>query len=381
LENDLIAACVYCGALLFGPNVPPVFGFTGELAGAYGVYQRQIQVDGTEISRSDTTGKFPLLGFGWSKGARDGLGAGTPASEASFRFGFGVSHDQATEAEGTPDRLEVSGQGRFENWELVGRGAIGPRGSLEGAMVQHRHVITDVVTLGGPFGEALTRYLVAGRQDFLLGWRQRFPCAEIGVRGEYAVLQGKLNNAGGALLTRGGIPGAGLDAAILLGNWRLSAGGEYLSGTVERLDQYGPDFAQQSGSDPASIYGAGLRGSGRFGIVVIDLGLFWERAKLPWVSFAVLGLEQRLFEAGFRPSSDSTNKGLDLRVRVKVATGVYVQIFSRRGQASETVTFTDALDSRPPVTLAVRAPSRQQYMYGLGVTFALGSASAPNPAP
>ena len=206
-------------------------------------------------------------------------------------------------------------------------------------------------------------------------------CAEIGVRGEYAVLQGKLNNAGGALLTRGGIPGAGLDAAILLGNWRLSAGGEYLSGTVERLDQYGPDFAQQSGSDPASIYGAGLRGSGRFGIVVIDLGLFWERAKLPWVSFAVLGLEQRLFEAGFRPSSDSTNKGLDLRVRVKVATGVYVQIFSRRGQASETVTFTDALDSRPPVTLAVRAPSRQQYMYGLGVTFALGSASAPNPAP
>ena len=381
MGNDLIAACVYCGALLFGPDVPPVFGFTGELAGAYGVYQRQILENGEETSRSDVTGKFPLLGFGWSKAAPEGLGAGTPASEARVRFAFGVSHDQATEAEGTPGRLEVSGSGRFENWELFGRGAIGRHGSVEGGMAQRRHIVTDVVTLDGPFGEALTRYLVAGRQDFVLGWRQRFPDAEIGVRGEYAVLQGKLNNVGGALLTRGGIPGVGLDAAIHLGNWRLSAGGEYLSGTVERLDQYGPDFEQQSGNDPASFYGAGLRGSGRFGIVVVDLGFFWERAKLPWVSFAVLGIEQRLFEAGFRPSSDSTNKGLDLRVRVKVATGIYVQLFTRRGQASETVTFTDALDSRPPVTLAVRSPARQQYMYGLGVTFSLGSAGAPNPVP
>jgi hypothetical protein len=33
------------------------------------------------------------------------------------------------------------------------------------------------------------------------------------------------------------------------------------------------------------------------------------------------------------------------------------------------------------VAVAVRSPSRQQYMYGLGVTFSLGSAGVPNPVP
>lgn len=381
MGNDLIAACVYCGALLFGPEAPPVFGFTGELTGAYGTYQRVNVVDGADAGKSDVTGKFPLIGFGWSKGPRDGLGAGTPAWEASLAFAFGVSHDQATEPAETPERLEASGQGRFENWALVLRGAIGQLGSLEGAMVQHRHVITDEVTLGGPFGEVLPRYLIAGRQDFAGGWRQRFSNAEVGVRAEYTVLQGKFNTAGVALLSRGGIPGVGLDGAIVLGNWRLSAGGEYLSGNVARLDQYGPDFAQQSGNDPASLYGAGLRGCGRFGIVVVDVGLFWERARVPWVSLAVFGVEQRLLESGFRPSSDSTNRGLDVRIHIKVAPGVYVQIITRRGQSSETVTFTHALDSRPTDTLAVRSPARQQYAYGLGLNFSIGSAGTPNPVP
>jgi hypothetical protein len=381
LGNDLIAACVYCGALLFGAEVPPLFGFTGELAGAYGTYQRQNLVDGQEAGRSDVTGKFPLLGVGWSKGPKPGLGAGTPVSEARVRVGFGVSHDQAKEAEGTAGRMDASGNGRFENFALITRLALSDRGSLEGAVVQHRHVVTDVVTLDGPFGEALARYLIAVRQDAFVGWRQRFPNAEIGLRAEYTLLQGKLNTAGGALLSRGGIPGVGLDAAIVLGNWRLSAGGDWLSGDVAREDQYGPDFVQQSGTDPASMYGAGIRGAGRFGIVVVDVGLFWEKAKIPWVSLAVLGDEQRRFESGYRPSSDNVSKGLDLHVRVKAGAGVFVQIFGRFAQSNETVTFTDALDSRPAATVAVRAPLPAQYAFGLGITFSLGGAGAPNPVP
>jgi hypothetical protein len=241
--------------------------------------------------------------------------------------------------------------------------------------------MTDVVTLDGPFGLATARYLIAVRQDAFVGWRQRFPNAEIGLRAEYTLLQGKLNTPGGALLSRGGIPGVGVDGAIFVGNWRLSAGGDYLSGNVARQDQYGPDFAQQSGNDPATLYGAGIRGAGRFGIVVVDVGLFWERAKVPWVSLAVLGIEQRLFDNGFRPASDNTSKGLDLHARIKAGPGVFVQIFGRFAQSKETVTFTDALDSRPPSTIAVRAPLPAQYAFGLGIMFSLGSAGTPNPVP
>lgn len=381
MGNDLIAACVFCGALLFGAEPPPLFGFTGELAGAYGTYQRQVLVAGEKAGISDVTGKFPLIGIGWSKGPKPGLGAGTPASEVRVRLAFGNSHDQAKEPEGTPDRIEASGNGRFENAALIARVAVSERGSLEGVLAQHRHVVTDVVTLDGPFGAATARYLIAERRDIYLGWRQRLPNAEVAVRGEYGVLQGKLNTPGGALLSRGGIPGVGLDGALVLGNWRLSAGGDWLSGHVDRQDQYGPDFAQQSGSDPASLYGAGIRGAGRFGNVVVDLGLFWERANLPWVSLAVLGVEQRWFENGFRPSSDATSAGVDLRLRVKVAAGVFVQFLGRVAKTSETVTFDDALDLRPPVTVDVRVTPKQQFMFGLGLTFSLGSAGAPNPVP
>ena len=381
MSNDLVAACVFCGALLFGAQPPPLFGFTGEVGGAYGTYQRQYLVAGEKAGISDVTGKSPLIGIGWSKGPKPGLGAGTPVTEVRVRLAFGSSHDQAKEPEGTPERLEASGNGRFENAAFIARVAVTERGTLEGVMAQHRHVVTDVVTLDGPFGEATARYLIAERRDISFGWRQRFPDAEVALRGEYGVLQGKLNTPGGALLSRGGIPGVGIDAALVLGNWRLSAGGDWLSGHVDRQDRYRPDFVPQTGTDPASMYGAGVRGAGRFGTVVIDLGLFAERANLPWVSLAVLGEEQRRFDNGFRPSSEATSVGVDLHLQVRAASGVYAQFLGRIARSTETVTFTDALDARPTATADVRVTPKQQFMFGLGLTFSLGRAGPGNPVP
>jgi len=66
---------------------------------------------------------------------------------------------------------------------------------------------------------------------------------------------------------------------------------------------------------------------------------------------------------------------------VKAGAGVFVRIFGRFTQSDETVTFTDALDSRPTATVTVHAPLPAQYAFGLGLTFSLGSAGTPNPAP
>ena len=381
MGNDLAAACIFCASLLLTSDVPTFFGFSGELTGAYGTLQRRITVDDNpEAQKSDVTGKFPLVGFGWSRPAPKGLGAGTPASEVRVRIGWATSHDEATEVEGTPGRLIATGTGRFENLAVAVRGAISG-GSAEGFLVQHRHKVTDLVMAGTPFDYEGPRYLIAERRDGAVGWRQRFENAEIAGRFQYTVLQGKLNTAGGALLSRGGIPGGGVEAAVITGNWRLSAGGEWLSGHVARQDQYYPDFVVQSGDDPASLAGASLRAASSFGRFRTDVGLVWERANLPWVSYAVLGEEQRRFESGYRLVSEARSWGANLEVRYRLAAGVSMKLLARATSTTEAVTFTDALGSRPSATPDVVSTHDWQYAFGIGLDFSLGGTPVPNPVP
>jgi len=232
-----------------------------------------------------------------------------------------------------------------------------------------------------PFDYEGPRYLIAERRDGAVGWRQRFENAEVAARFEYTVLQGKLNTARGALLSRGGIPGGGVEGAVVTGNWRLSAGGEWLSGHVDREDQYYPDFVVQSAKDPASLAGAGVKAATTFGRFEADLGLFWERASLPWVSLAVLGEEQRHFDSGYRLVSEARSFGGSLNIRYRIAAGVFMKLFTRAAWTTETVTFTDALGSRPSGTLDVSSPAKVQVAFGLGLDFSLGGTPVPNPVP
>jgi hypothetical protein len=375
MGNELAAACIFCAGLLLGSGVSPLHGFTGEITGVYGTLRRQ--TDGSSgTSRSDTTGKFPLVGVGWTRPAADGLGAGTPAWEASARLGWAASHSEGGDPAEAPAQVLLSGAGRFENVALAFRVAPLPSGSVETFFVQHRFTGTDVYDVGGFFQYAGQRLLIAMRRDLALGWRQRFPNAEIAGRFQYTALQGKTNDAAGNLQGNGSIWGGGADMAFVHGAWRFGAGGEWLSGSVGRFEQFAPDFSPVSGSDPASLRAAGLRIERSFRRVTVHLVGFWEEAALGWVSYAMLAEELRRFDDGFRPASDARSVGADFTVRVRAGAGVVVKALGRFVRSSETVTFTDAFGIRPSATLDVRSPPTHQFAFGLGLEFTLGAPGA-----
>lgn len=374
MGNELAAVCILCAGLLLGPDAPPLSGFTGEIAGIYGTLERQ--VDGPfGKATSNTTGKFPLVSAGWARPAAAGLGAGTPASEVRIRLGWAASHSEARDPDGTPGQIIATGSGRFENVAISFRLPLSASGSAEFFFLQHRFVGTDVYDVGGLFQDSSRRTLIDMRRDVAFGWRQRFAGAEIAGRLQYAVLQGKINTAHGVLLANGGIWGGGVEAALASGPWRFGAGGEWLSGSVPRDQEFAPDFIFSSGSDPARLLAVGARLERSFGRTSVRVAFFREAVRLGWISYAMLGEEQRRFDDGFLPASDGTSVGADVTARLRAGSGVIVKILGRFVRTTETVTFTDALGSRPPATLDVRSPVQTQLVFGVGLEFTLGRGS------
>lgn len=374
MGNDLVAACIYCASLFLGRDAPPLYGFTGEIMGAYGTLERRTE-SSSGRSYSNTTGKFPLVALGWTRPAAPGMGTGTPAWEASGRLGWAASHTESAEPESDPAPIFATGSGRFENVALAFRGALAPSGSAEILFVQHRFRGADVYDVGGRFQFAGELILVAMRRDLSIGWRQRFAGAEIAVRLQSALLQGKINTVEGVLQGNGGIWGGGVEALLVRGPWRFFVGGEWLSGSVPRDEQFAPHYKPVSGEDPARLRAAGLWAERSVGRTSFRLAGFWQDATMGWVSYAVLGETLRRFNDGFRPGSASQTWGVELTTRVLIGTGVFVKAFGHIARTSETVTFTDALYGRPSATLDVLAPGTSQFAFGLGLEFTLGGKS------
>jgi len=374
MGNDLVAACIYCASLILGRDAPSLYGFTGEIMGAYGTFERRTE-SSSGRSYSNTTGKFPLVALGWTRPAATGMGAGTPAWEASGRLGWAASHTESAEPESDPAPSFATGSGRFENVALAFRGALVGNGSAEILFVQHRFRGTDVYDVGGRFQFAGEQILIAMRRDLSIGWRQRFAGAEIAVRLQSALLQGKINTVEGVLQGNGAIWGGGVEALLARGPWRFFLGGEWLSGSVPRDEQFAPLYQPVSGQDPARLRAAGLWAERSVGRTSFRLAGFWQDATMGWVSYAVLGETLRRFNDGFRPGSASQTWGVELTARVLVGTGVFLKAFGHFAWTNETVTFTDALYGRPSATLDVLAPGTDQFAFGLGLEFTLGGKS------
>ncbi len=374
MGNDLVAACIYCASLFLGRDAPPLYGFTGEILGAYGTLRRQTE-SSSGRSYSDTTGKFPLVALGWTRPATLGMGAGTPAWEASGRLGWAASHSESAEPESDLAPILATGAGRFENVALAFRGAFARNGSAEVFFVQHRFQGDDVYDVGGLFQFAGERILIAMRRDLAIGWRQRFAGAEIAVRLQSALLRGMMNTVGVVLMGTGAIWGGGAEALLVRGPWRFFLGGEWLSGSVPRDEQFGPIYQPVSGQDPANLRAVGLSAERSFGRASFRLAGFWQESSMGWVSYSMLGETLRRFDDGFRPASASQSYGFEVTARFLVGTGVYVKAFGHAARTSETVTFTDALGSRPSATLDVLAPMTNQFAFGLGLEFTLGGKS------
>ena len=374
MGNDLVAACIYCASLFLGRDAPPLYGFTGEVMGAYGTLRRQTETPPGR-SYSDTTGKFPFVAIGWTRPAAPGMGAGTPAWEVSGRLGWAASHSESFQPVEAPDSILSSGAGRFENVAIAVRGAVATDGSAEFLFVQHRFVGDDVYDVGGLFQYAGERLLIAMRRDLSIGWRQRFAGAEVAVRLQRALLQGKLNTADGLLQGDGAVWGGGAEALLVRGPWRFFLGGEWLSGSIPREEQFGPSFQPASGQDPAVLGAAGFWAERSVGRASFRLAGFWQKADIGWVSYSMLGETLARFNDGFRPASASRTLGIEVTARVLVGTGVCVKAFGRAARTEETVTFTDALYGRPSATLDVLSPATNQFAFGLGLEFTLGGKS------
>lgn len=379
MGSGVFVACVFCASLLLPSDRPPLTGFTGELTGAYATLQREADAGSFPLgAQTNVTVKFPVVGVGWSREAPAGLGAGTPATEARVTFAWAVSHSEGSEPDPLPSRVVSTGEGRYENLALVGRLAAGERDSAEFFLVQHRQKGPELVNVGGSnYSFSEERELIADRRDAALGWRHRFVGAEVAARVMLTVLQGKVNTAGGALLSRPVVWGGGAEASWRPGRWRLSAGGEYVAGSATIDEEYAPDFASSSRTGTVRMWGVAARAVGTFGRLEAGVSIFYERSSLPWVALAMIGEELRRFDDGFAPSSSLRSAGTALVFRYRLVSGVWLKLFGSAASGQETVAFTDALDARPPPELSVRWPANRQYAFGAGVDFALGGPPSP----
>ena len=113
MGSDLVSACIFCAGMLLGHDLAPRPGLSGDVGFAYATLARRYDVTDQRIDGSDVTPKFLLIGLGEAWPARDGLGAGTPASEWRVRIAFAPSHDeQELKADEDVERILTKGNDR-----------------------------------------------------------------------------------------------------------------------------------------------------------------------------------------------------------------------------------------------------------------------------
>ncbi len=356
-----------------------VTGFSGEIAGAYATLQRENRSLGLPRGDlSDVTVKSPLVGLRWSRLAADGLGAGTPAAEVRVLAAFGPSHDEAQEADSLPARIQATGDGRFENFALIGRLPLGPRDSLEAGIEHRRHKITDLVNAGESYFQySELRQLATERTDYALGVRHRVPGGEMAARLLLVGVWGDNSTARADLLSQGTLPGGALDVRVKRGAWSIGLFGQGAGGTVDRSDRYFPEFELNHATASAGLWAVGATVAVALPSAEVTATLVHDRSRLPWVAHAVLGEELRLFDGGFRPFSSTRETSLDVAVRLRAGPGVWPRLFLRVTQGTEAVRFEDSFGARPPVSLDVgrgQLFSFRQFLIGAGMEFGVGGA-------
>ena len=166
MGNDLLGACLFCAGLLLGMDLAPHSGWAVEVGGAYATIGRRYPLGAGRDDVSDTTGKFLMMGFGQSRPAPDGLGAGTPGFEWRFRIAVAPAHDEQKQGDFAPGETTAAGNGRFENFALLARLPVGERDSIEVSGARKNFDATDLVDEGGQkFTFTEERTIAADRID------------------------------------------------------------------------------------------------------------------------------------------------------------------------------------------------------------------------
>ncbi|MGH9365209.1 MAG: hypothetical protein ACRD1B_08110 [Thermoanaerobaculia bacterium] len=346
MGTELLNACIFCTATLFGRelSVPP--GLGAEIGISYATLARTDDSAAPPVT-SDVTGKFVLVGMGNARLPEGTLGAGTPDREWRLRFALAPSHDE--QKGDTP----AVGTGRYENYAFLYRLPIGGHDSLEAAANRRTHEATDQLFANHTFSE--NRDLSAERVELGLGWRHRWEGLEAAVTARLDHVGGS-NGTPGAFYSSGGyVPGVGVEGRMRLKNWTLSLAAETVKGSIDVNEESAPQFLPRNSVLPVSLQSVRLGVNLSLGHREAALSVSYERSRLPFVSLAVLSTETAAFQAGFHPESRTQEWIVNVSAGHWIAPRVRTRVFLRASYGKETLTLTDALgEMRPTQTLPIR---------------------------
>jgi hypothetical protein len=374
LGNDLVNACIFCAGLFLGSELKPREGFGVDVGFAYATLARRWNVVGAvpeRVDGSDVTPKFVLVGLGQAKQPKDGLGAGTPASQWRLAVGFAPSHDEQELKEATNvEPITTTGNGRYENYEFLGRLAISATDSVE--LIAGRRIdnSTDVVNYGGgehAFSES--RGLTAGRIDVAAGWRHRWMGLEAAAALRMVYPESYLATASTFRKARGPLFGGTGELRACRGPWTASLVGEYVKGNLTVHEESSPAFEEFDFDADASFSAAKLTLGYSWPRTDLFFSTTYDYQHLPFVSLAVLGTEGQLFDNGYHPDSKTTEWFWDLIFRYALTPGIRVRVGLRLGTGSETVNLTNLVGNGPPVTLDVQ----RRGVWGAGISSSIGA--------
>lgn len=384
MGTDLVSACIFCASVLLRTELMPPPGLSAEIAGSYSTVQRRYDNSPGVVDLSNVTPKFVLVGLRKVWAAALDLGAGTPVREWRVRIALGPSHDDQQEfPEGRPVTTAF-GTGRFENSAVLYRHPLGAADSIEAGWIRRRLASTDAVNLGGGnYGLSSQRILGSKREDVGLGWRHRFVGLEIALSGLYQDI-----NAGNATARFSGaygghLLGGGTELRWRRGRFTAQLQSDWTTGRLDISEQSFPDFTKRIFRAPASFQTATAFFGYAWPKTDVSLSYIHDRNKLPFTTFAILGVETDAQGRGFHGDSVTNLSTGDFRVRTEVGAGIRVYLAMRATLGNETVVLTDSAGVLPPRTLKVRwaetgeLPSLKGngpgYVIAVGAEFSIGA--------
>ncbi len=369
MGSDLVSACVFCAGVLLGLELPPPAGYSVEAGFSYATSARRCHIADGQDDTSDVTPKFVLVGLGWARAAAAGLGAGTPEAEWRVRVALAPSHDEQEQTPFAATNTTGTGTGRYENFAVLARYPLSPRDSLEAAWDRRTHKATDELDIGHErFFLSEQRVLSAERVDVAIGWRHRWNGLEAALSARYARPSGSQTTSATDRISEGPIYGGALEARARRGRWTLSALAERATGSIEVHEQSQPDFVHRDSNATATLEAYRIGAGYAAGNTEAFLQATYDRSRLPFVAFAVLGTEVSVLEAGYHPESRSNLVFWDLTVRQTFAPGFRVKVLLRSSSGDETLTLTDPAGVLP----ARRLDIQRSGVFGAGLSRLLG---------
>jgi hypothetical protein len=371
MGSDLVSACIFCGALLMGSQLPPPPGLSGEMGFSYATLARRYDVSAERVDGSDVTPKFLLIGLGNVWRTTGDLGAGTPASEWRVRIAFGPSHDEQERKEEPLERIITTGNGRYENLAGVGRFALGLADSIEIAGERRSHKATDLINIGGEnhvFSEQ--RSLTAERIDITAGGRHRWNHFEAAAGVLWSKVAGFNASANAFHHATGRLWGWRAEARWRSGCWSALADAQRVSGHFDVHRENFPSFEARDTEEPGALeqYRLGLGYEFARARLELVASAAYDREHLPFVALGVLGTETVAFDQGFNPDSRMKEWFYEMTARYAISAAFRLVTTLRLGWGSETVLLTDSAGILPSQTLDIK----RRGIFGGGISHGLG---------